>query len=344
VAARPEFSICTYNVNFGSFVDFPGGDVAHFMCPEAENVLAAIRHSGAEIVCLQETNEGWQAACHRYLRDIYPHQHFFAPNRGYYASGIAVLHTHVFIAKHIQPIQPTTPGSFFDGLMIHGHFQWECDTKTRVLVGDPHYDPRAASSESDQKAQADLQQKGKQKQEQISRTGESKTSLLTTSVRIINVHLRPPLAMGDDGSGVLANASAYWRSGDVHRGEVVQFIKASETESKEAGFEGALFVVGDFNEGTWGGAHRYLSEVRDMKSAVIQGKVADQNTWYWPLKWGLYLYGSYDHIFYNSLRFDLKRVEIARAYRDASDHVPVIARFIPSPADVVFWRDSRVFI
>lgn len=56
---RPRFIVATYNVNFGM--------------PRPDLALAAMRSTGADVLCLQETTEQWMDYLKPALRDQYPH-------------------------------------------------------------------------------------------------------------------------------------------------------------------------------------------------------------------------------------------------------------------------------
>ncbi len=81
------------------------------------HVLHAITHSGADIVCLQETHNGWEQAARACaeLMQIYPQQIWHSPCGGYYASGLALLWkaSHKLIAESVET--PKVAGSFFPG-------------------------------------------------------------------------------------------------------------------------------------------------------------------------------------------------------------------------------------
>lgn len=61
-ATGPEFTVATYNVNFGM--------------PRALDAVAAIRATGADLVCLQETSPDWELLIRSHLPNVYPHMMF----------------------------------------------------------------------------------------------------------------------------------------------------------------------------------------------------------------------------------------------------------------------------
>merc|ERR1719487_544874 len=65
-----------------------------------------------------------------------------------------------------------------------------------------------------------------------------------------NVHLRPPLAMGNSGS-LVQHARAYlFEAGEVHKKELQAVI--SECANHTMHTDAPVLVVGDFNEGSLG--------------------------------------------------------------------------------------------
>jgi endonuclease/exonuclease/phosphatase family metal-dependent hydrolase len=138
-----------------------------------------------------------------------------------------------------------------------------------------------------------------------------------TLFNIINVHLRPPLSMGDDSGGVLGNLNAYFfKSGPVHMSEVSAHLKHLGTEN--------TFVVGDFNEGGHGDGYKFLSKKGYVDAVSL---CSDQTTWYWPVPVIGQIWGAYDHIFYPPEYFRPSGCTIMTAYKDVSDHIPVLATF-----------------
>lgn len=238
------------------------------MCSQATIVINAIQAADADLVCLQETNEGWEYACNHFLRSQYPNQYFFHSETGYYAAGIAFLHKKNFTPSFVRTVSPKVEGSYFDGNLISGTF-----------------------SEG-------------------------------TIVNIVNVHLRPPLSMGNDDNGILGNLDVYFRkAGPIHSAEIQSFLQALNTLQTDPS---NTFVVGDFNEGYYGDGYQFLA-ANGMTDALTL--CSDQTTWYWPIIWGQNISGSYDHIFSNPQKFKTLSCNIMREYRDGSDHCPVLATF-----------------
>lgn len=70
-------TVVSYNINWGS--------------PAPERVVAFLRETGADIVCLQETHPQWEALLTARLRPVYPHTKFVTAGG---AGGIAILAKH----------------------------------------------------------------------------------------------------------------------------------------------------------------------------------------------------------------------------------------------------------
>lgn len=280
------FSLLTYNVNFGSFVHFDPHEPT--VCSNAKlgmshrtfhhslsSVMQAIAQADADLVCLQETNEGWEWCSQQFLGKQYPHQYFFHSKTGYYAAGIAFLHKDNFKPASVSCKPTGVDGSFFDGQLIHGSF-----------LHDPH----------------------------------------STPINIVNVHLRPPLAMGNDDDGILGNINAYlFTAGKVHQGEIHNLLQISQKQHSDRSQEPFhAFVTGDFNEGSMGDGYQYLVNVGYSNALDLSD---DKTTWYWPVIWGQNIWGSYDHIFASPKKFKALNCNVGKTYMHASDHLPVHANF-----------------
>lgn len=150
------------------------------------------------------------------------------------------------------------------------------------------------------------------------------------TVHIVNAHLRPPLAMGDEGNGLWANIDAYFRtSGTIHKNEIKSHLKLIESETKTPISKMTnTFVVGDFNEGSLGDGYKYLKAKGFTDAVAI---CSDETTWYWPVPVIGNIWGAYDHIFYPAGSYSVERCEVMRgAYKNASDHCPVYAVLKPT--------------
>ena len=193
-------------------------------------VYGAILEADADIVCLQETNVGWERFLEGRLLNKYPNQKWLNPSgmgSNYLACGSALLTKQDCFIKWAKPVRVSSEGSFFPQMV----------------------------------AMVDLG---------ATRGGD---------VALVNVHLRPPLAMGDYlteptstysfrgvkqmVSEVSAHAWAYlYKAGQVHVHELRHLLlpavlagKALPRDSvakNSSGRATPVFVVGDFNEGHWG--------------------------------------------------------------------------------------------
>eukprot|EP00759_Apiculatamorpha_spiralis_P025904 PhF_6_TR29160/c0_g1_i2/m.42627 len=145
-------------------------------------------------------------------------------------------------------------------------------------------------------------------------------------LRFINVHLRPPLAMGDDGNGLWANTKAYMvTSPKVHASELKECWDHINTlYPAKSGVVSHTVVAGDFNEGARGGAVQLASSSLHLQNA-LDVCTTTKTTWEWPLAMGMKVWGSYDHIFYDKRTMAVKSCVVGSEYTNVSDHVPVCA-------------------
>lgn len=91
-------------------------------------------------------------------------------------------------------------------------------------------------------------------------------------------------------------------------------------------------MVGDFNESRSGDAMRWLMRKgRGYRDALA---LRDETavTWKWPLRMGLCLKGSYDHLMFIPERLQAVACEVMAQYELVSDHIPVCATFIVRPS------------
>jgi endonuclease/exonuclease/phosphatase family metal-dependent hydrolase len=139
-------------------------------------------------------------------------------------------------------------------------------------------------------------------------------------LNVVNVHLRPPLGMGREGNGFMANVRAYFHlSPEIHRQEIracQQFVAAQLPAAD------AVIYLGDFNESASSGGVRLLLDEHDFQDAA-----RSRTTWQWPLMGPLKLWGSYDHIMYRPNELEMLACHVLAHHADASDHLPVLACF-----------------
>jgi endonuclease/exonuclease/phosphatase (EEP) superfamily protein YafD len=129
-------------------------------------------------------------------------------------------------------------------------------------------------------------------------------------LRLLNVHLRPPI--GDSGRTSTV-ASAYFYTRPIRLREIQQHFKRVPSG-------GPLVVLGDFNESGDGRANRWLKR-QGLKSALAAHD-PKAPTWRW--RTALYTFRArLDHIYYRGLRC-LGAQVLGYA---ASDHHPIEAVF-----------------
>jgi len=131
-------------------------------------------------------------------------------------------------------------------------------------------------------------------------------------VRLLNVHLRPPLS--ENGS---ATVSALYNSPEIHQKELKQFIT-------ETGKSFPLIIAGDFNEHEKGRGLQFLFENGFTDALSLYDQNSD--TWIWELGYGLQLDDRYDHLIFNK-HLKCTGAEVFHI-NNASDHMPVTGVFV----------------
>eukprot|EP01080_Neovahlkampfia_damariscottae_P010941 gene10941-3647_t len=128
-------------------------------------------------------------------------------------------------------------------------------------------------------------------------------------IQFINIHLRPPVKMGNGSMIDLDNIKIlFYESTIIHKNEIEYYIKHSDSEK--------IIILGDFNED--------LSSWMQKKGySNCLTKSNDRTTWYWPLFMGLYWWNSYDNIFLSKY-FSCVDCRVAVEYKDVSDHIPLV--------------------
>ena len=133
-------------------------------------------------------------------------------------------------------------------------------------------------------------------------------------VQVLSVHLRPPVS--DRGS---VGVGPYISTRKVRLDETKEFYNHLDPGRP-------ILIVGDFNEGDYGPAVNWLEE-RGLRDALRQHHRYG-NTWEWKtsaitLRWKL------DHILHSP---DLRCLDAYVIEEGASDHLPVVAVFVPARA------------
>jgi endonuclease/exonuclease/phosphatase (EEP) superfamily protein YafD len=128
-------------------------------------------------------------------------------------------------------------------------------------------------------------------------------------VQLLNVHLRPPLTESGGPSGYLSTPPVRLREVQTYYPELDPALPT--------------LVAGDFNEDHDGRAARWL-ESKGLVDALPEF-APQAKTWRWPtsvgdLTWQL------DHVFYDRR---LEPAEVKVLERGRSDHLPVLAVFLP---------------
>jgi len=300
----PGFKVLTYNINFGSCYDEKYNVGSNY---NTRAVLEGIVESDADIVCLQETHDGWKKACEA-LQSIYPTQVWEHPDTGFLASGLAILLKPKPRLTGLEMFMPNVQGGFFPS-----------------MCAEVELPGASSSSASDEKAAAangmDVEDDDDGKT--VAKEADLDKKTAPSKVRLINVHLRPPLPMGNGSLVGWKTVSAYmWETPVVRKKEVEQSLQH---------FQGTSLFVGDFNEESgWGNkAWQYLCEMGFVDALQ---SAPNKSTWSWPVIWGLSLSRSYDHIFANPKVWELESCRVLSKYRNASDHMPVVAQFRPAAA------------
>jgi endonuclease/exonuclease/phosphatase family metal-dependent hydrolase len=136
--------------------------------------------------------------------------------------------------------------------------------------------------------------------------------------QFINVHLRPPLKMGNGSMLDFDHLKVFFHEATIiHKKEIEYLMSFCDQEN--------IVVLGDFNEdlSSWM-KQKGFSNCLDQSS--------DRTTWYWPLFWGMRLWNSFDHIFY-SKNFSCDFCKVGSEFIDVSDHVPVVGNLLKNISD-----------
>jgi endonuclease/exonuclease/phosphatase family metal-dependent hydrolase len=139
------------------------------------------------------------------------------------------------------------------------------------------------------------------------------------TLRVANVHLRPPLEL--DGSATLSTART---TGPIRDAEVAELLKKCPQLD---------LVVGDFNEGDGSNALTRLESQTGMRDALQEFVSCSKETHRWPFGRYLTMRKRLDHITYGS-RLQCVGCGVLTGYEvGASDHQPVLARFVLLASD-----------
>lgn len=129
------------------------------------------------------------------------------------------------------------------------------------------------------------------------------------SVRVVNVHLRPPL------SDPTSLASGWFSTKKDRRREIERYVQDLDRSLP-------TLVAGDFNEDEDGRAVGFLAGLG--LASVLPQYARDQPTWRWTTSLGP-IESRLDHVIYDPSQ--LESID-ARVFEEGrSDHLPVVARF-----------------
>ena len=276
------------------------------------HIIRAIFSSGAQIILLQETNEVWEELLREdavALEYVYTYFHHPKPSDRK-AGGSAILSQLPIVMDNIQilDISNKVSGSVFPVMV--------CD------VSIPKHHLNTSSS--------------MQRSSNSSRSNGD----IPVAITIANVHLRPPVNL--DGSAWLDTAR---KTEPIRIAEVKELLHhRPQEESPKRPID---IIAGDFNEGDYGGAIRYLVQEEDYTNALTQHVPCSKETHRWNYLGSFWqLRKRLDHILWlnknkssssTRQRHDRKEGELSldcincgvlSGYEyEASDHQPVLARF-----------------
>ena len=276
-------------------------------------IIRAIFSSGAHIILLQETNEVWEELLREDAVALeYVYTYFHHPKSSERkAGGSAILSQLPIDMDNIQILDfsKKVAGSVFPVMV--------CDVSIpKHHLNTSSYVQRSSSS---------------------SRSNDD----IPVAITIANVHLRPPVNL--DGSAFLDTAR---KTEPIRIAEVKELLHhRPQEESPKRPID---IIAGDFNEGDYGGAIRYLVQEEDYTNALTQHVPCSKETHRWNY------FGSFwqlrkrlDHILWlnkasastrqgnegeeekdDRMSLDCISCGVLSGYEcEASDHQPVMARF-----------------
>lgn len=133
-------------------------------------------------------------------------------------------------------------------------------------------------------------------------------------LRVVNVHLRPPLELS--GGALLSSART---TASVRLGEARSLMRACPD---------ADLVAGDFNEADGSAALATLAAA-GFGDALAEWVPRRKETHLWPLARGLTLRKRLDHVAYRTARLACVGCGVLSGFEEgASDHQPVLARLV----------------
>ncbi|KAG2386766.1 hypothetical protein C9374_002510 [Naegleria lovaniensis] len=305
-----QFSILNYNVNFVYTRDGLGDS-------NSMMVYKAILESGADLVCLQETHQGYEQFLLNYnnqeLARLYPY-HVFYTHGG--SGGMALLSKFEFVENSEECLTLRENG--VEGSWFPMHLN-----RVRVPIG---------------------------KHSTLNHSTEF------VEIQLVNIHLRPPLNDDGSATLWTAYMTNQYRLNEVQY-LVSHFEKKkilqSSTEPLTSGDHTKIFkqpripiiMLGDYNEHDHDPALTFLTKeclYRNESTETLTPLFRDalnefvpqtRETHRWPLKflWGKITYWSYkrlDHCVYSVNNLKCTSCKVMDGYEDnASDHQPVLSTF-----------------
>eukprot|EP01091_Cochliopodium_minus_P003825 TRINITY_DN13780_c0_g1_i1.p1 TRINITY_DN13780_c0_g1~~TRINITY_DN13780_c0_g1_i1.p1 ORF type:complete len:262 (+),score=33.76 TRINITY_DN13780_c0_g1_i1:111-896(+) len=103
-----QMKLLTYNKNFA----FARNEVNNQKEINSKTILNAIKNSEADIICLQETHQGWQNCITNMLIETHPHSKWF--NDNYAAGGIAIVSKYPIKKCNLLDNNSKIEGSWFE--------------------------------------------------------------------------------------------------------------------------------------------------------------------------------------------------------------------------------------
>lgn len=307
---RSTIDVLSYNIN---------NEAVHNPT-RRRRIIRAIFSSGAHIILLQETNEVWEELLREDAVALeYVYTYFHHPKSSdRKAGGSAILSQLPIDMNSIQIIDFSNKvvGSVFPVMVCDVSIPRHHLNGSKQRIVDTSSSMQRSSSSS------------------------SSNDDIPVAITIANLHLRPPVKL--DGSARLDTAR---KTEPIRIAEVKELLHhRPQEESLKRSID---IIAGDFNEGDYGGAIRYLVQEEDYTNALTQHVPRSKETHRWNY------FGSFwqlrkrlDHILWlnkiksssssrqrhdgkeDELSLDCINCGVLSGYEyKASDHQPVLARF-----------------
>ena len=306
-----QLKVLTYNVNFGNCDEFYGVELTE----NCRKIIKAIKDGEADIVCLQETNEGWEFLCNKYLTSLYPNQHFAHRINEFMASGSAILTKKQIEIIDVKMKKPNVENTFFYQMICKLRYENKID----LSVVNVHLVPPLSMTSQPCSLDSLFAYCFHSSQLHLLELSELlsyvQTHHFTPSKNPVNnINNKSPNSIPNNKNNNNNNTNT-----NNNANNNTNIVNTEEKKNN-------VLIVGDFNEG-WAGK----SDVWLMENGYIDALKSsnDKTTWYWPLGYGINIWGSYDHIYHklNPNIFKFIECKTFSEYKHASDHLPVLATF-----------------